>query len=72
MTTNILVFYVSYFVSCLSVQYLLFNVFLTQNYKLQFSFNVIITLSTGLGRFFLSVYGSRKTRDGDDTLLAQN
>ena len=32
-----------YFVSCLSVQYLLFNVFLTQNYDLQFSFNVIIT-----------------------------
>jgi len=42
MTTNILVFYVSYFVSCLSVQYLLFNVFLTQNYELQFSFNVIL------------------------------
>jgi hypothetical protein len=26
-----------YFVSCASVQYLLFNVFLTQNYELQFS-----------------------------------
>jgi hypothetical protein len=32
-----------YFVSCLSVQYPLFNVFLTQNYELQLSFNVIIT-----------------------------
>ena len=42
MTTNILVFYVILSHVYLS-QYLLFNVFFTQNYELQFSFNVIIT-----------------------------